>query len=90
MFDGATSVGKLVSIITRSGARSTELILMDGRSTSLFPGPSACCGRHQPIPIINRTRALPTNPKYFIKGTGRLRLEDDLAASFVSKKLKVD
>ncbi|PSO20127.1 hypothetical protein C7G41_34820 [Bradyrhizobium sp. MOS002] len=74
MFDGARMVGKLVSIMTRSGARSAEVILMDGRSTSLLPGLIACCGQHQPIAISTRTRALPTNPKYFIKGTGRLRL----------------
>lgn len=90
MFDGGTMVGKLVSIITRSGARSAELILMGGRSTSLLPGPVACCGKHQLIAISNRTRALPTNPQYLIKGTGPPPFGDDLGTSIVSKKLKVD
>ena len=85
MFDGAIMVSKLASIITRSGARSAELILMDGRSTSLLPGPVACCGKHQLIAISRRTRALPTNPKYFIKGTGRLRLATTLRPRLLAK-----
>jgi hypothetical protein len=85
MFDGATMVGKLVSIMTRSGALSAELILMDGRSTSLLPGPIACCGKHQLIAIGNRTRAMPTNPNYFIKGTGRLRLATTLRPRLLAK-----
>jgi hypothetical protein len=85
MFDGATMVGKLVSIMTRSGALSAELILMNGRSTSLLPGPIACCGKHQLIAIGNRTRAMPMNPNYFIKGTGRLRLATTLRPRLLAK-----
>lgn len=85
MFEGAKIVGKLVSIMTRSGARSVELILMDGRATPLLPGPIACCGKHQTIAISNKTRALPTNPKYFIKGIGRLRLATTLRPRLLAK-----
>ncbi|OSJ36680.1 hypothetical protein BST63_00405 [Bradyrhizobium canariense] len=85
MFDGGTSVGKLVSIVTRSGARSAELILMTGRSASLLPGTIALSGKHQLILISNRARALPTNPKYFIKGIGRLRLATTLRRGLLAE-----
>jgi hypothetical protein len=61
-------VGKLVSIITCSGARSAELILMAGRSASVLPGTISLSGKHQLIPISNRSRVLPTYPKYLVKG----------------------
>jgi hypothetical protein len=63
---GGTMVGKLLSISTRSGNFSTELILMTGLSIPLdrLRG----CGTVRLSPNSNRTRALPANPKYLSKG----------------------
>jgi hypothetical protein len=65
---GGTIVGKLVSISTRSGKRSTELILMIGLSVPLRIGSETGCGKHQLSPNSDRTRALPANPMYLSKG----------------------
>ncbi len=64
----ATIVGKSVSISTRSGNCSAELILMTGRSISLRTGSERDCGKYQLSPNSSRARALPANPKYFSKG----------------------
>jgi len=65
---GGTMVGKLLSISTRSGNFSTELILMTGLSIPLRIGSATGCGTAQLSPNSNRTRALPANPKYLSKG----------------------
>jgi hypothetical protein len=65
---GGTMVGKLLSISTRSGNFSTELILMTGLSIPLRIGSATGCGTVQLSPNSNRTRALPANPKYLSKG----------------------
>jgi hypothetical protein len=65
---GGTIVGKLVSISSRSGNRSTELILMTGLPIPLRMGSEIGCGKHQLSPNSNRTRALPANPMYLSKG----------------------
>jgi hypothetical protein len=65
---GGTMVGKLLSISTRSGNCSTELILMTGLSIPLRIGSEMGCGAHQLNPNSNRTRAPPANPKYLSKG----------------------
>jgi hypothetical protein len=67
-----TMVGKLVSMMTRSGSFSTELILITGLSMSAPMGSDAACGRNQFNPSSNSNSALPTKLKYFIKGIGRL------------------
>jgi hypothetical protein len=67
-FGGGTIVGRLVSICTRSGGFSTELILMTGLSTPLRTGSETGCGKHQLIPNSKMTSAVPTKPKYFFKG----------------------
>ena len=56
---GGTMVGKLLSISTRSGNCSTELILMTGLSMPLRIGSATGCGTDQLSPNSNRTRALP-------------------------------
>jgi len=65
---GGSMVGKLLSISTRSGNFSTELILMTGLSIPLRIGSATGCGTNQLRPNSNRTRALPANPKYLSKG----------------------
>src|SRR5258708_40316452 len=69
---GGTIVGKLVSMTTRSGNFSIELILMTGLSVTARTGSTTGCGRYQSNPNSNSKRALPTKPKYLIKGIGRL------------------
>jgi hypothetical protein len=63
-----TMVGKLLSISTRSGKFSTELILMTDLSIPLRIGSATGCGTNQLSPNSNRTRAPPANPKYLSKG----------------------
>jgi hypothetical protein len=65
---GGTIVGKLVSISTRSGKRSTELILMTGLSIPLRIGSETGCGKHQLSPNSDTTRTLPAKPMYLSKG----------------------
>jgi hypothetical protein len=65
---GGTMVGKLLSISTRSGKCSTELILMTGLLIPLRIGSAAGCGKYQLSPDSNKTRAPPANPKYLSKG----------------------
>jgi hypothetical protein len=63
-----TMVGKLLSIATRSGNFSTELILMTDLSIPLRIGSATGGATNQFSPNSNRTRALPANPKYLSKG----------------------
>jgi hypothetical protein len=90
---GETIVGKLVSIITRSGNRSADAILMAGLSVTPPGGSGGSdggCGKHHPDPISNRTKALPTNPKYLINGMGSPPVRDDPETGFLRRSLKVD
>ena len=68
LLGGGMIVGKLVSKSSRSGNRSTELILITGLPTSLRLGSETGWGKHQLSPNSDRTRALPTNPMYLSKG----------------------
>jgi hypothetical protein len=61
-------VGKLLSMSTRSGKCSSELILMTGLSIPLRIGSATGCGKHQLSPNSNKTRVPPANPKYLSKG----------------------
>jgi hypothetical protein len=63
-----TMVGKLLSISSRSGNFSTELILMTDLSIPLRIGSATGGATNQFSPNSNRTRALPANPKYLSKG----------------------
>jgi hypothetical protein len=63
-----TMVGKLVSISTRSGNFSIELILMTDLSIPLRIGSATGCATNQLSPNSNRTSVLPANPKYLSKG----------------------
>jgi hypothetical protein len=66
--NSGTMVGKLLSISTRSGNFSTELILMTDLSIPLRIGSATGGATNQFSPNSNRTRALPANPKYLSKG----------------------
>jgi hypothetical protein len=68
-------VSKLLSMSTRSGNFSNELILMTGLSIPVRIGSATGGGTNQLSPTNNRTRALPTNPKYLSKGIDRLHLD---------------
>jgi hypothetical protein len=82
-----------VSIVTRSGNRSADAILMAGLSVTP-PGGSGGSddgrGKHHPDPISNRIKALPTNPKYLINGMGSPPVRDDPETGFLRRSLKVD
>jgi hypothetical protein len=90
---GETIVGKLVSMITRSGNRSADAILMAGLSVTPPGGSGGSdggCGKYHPDPTSNRTKALPTNPKYLINGMGVTSVRDDPETGFLRRSLKVD
>jgi hypothetical protein len=72
--------------MTRSGNRSAEAILMGGLSVEPPVGSATCWGKHHPSPISDRTRALPTNPKYLINGMGRLPFETTLKLEFLADR----
>jgi hypothetical protein len=74
-----TIVGKLVSMSTLSGSFSAEFILIVALSASARAGSEAACGRSQFNPTSRSKSALPTKPKYFIKGINRLLLGDHYA-----------
>jgi hypothetical protein len=67
---GAAIVGRLLSMMTRSGNFSAEAILIADRVVTLSGVSIAGGGKHQPMPINTSNRALPTKPKYPINGMG--------------------
>jgi hypothetical protein len=80
MRGGGMMVGKLVSKSTRSGNLSAELIKMAGLPLLETMGSETACGRSQFNPSNNSKRALPTKPKYLIKGIGGLLLRRPLGS----------
>lgn len=87
---GGTIVGKLVSITTRSGNRSTELIRITGRSASLPIGSGAECGKHQADSDQQQGESAADEPEVPHQRHRPPPFGDDLEAWIVRRPLKID
>lgn len=89
MFDGATMVGKLVSIMTRSGALSAELILMDALYVAVTGAHRLL--RQAPADSDQQQDESAADESEILHQRHRPPpFGDDLETSIDSKKLKVD
>ena len=80
---GGTRVGKLLSISTRSGNGSTELILMTGLSIPLRIGSAIGCGTDQLSPTATEREHCRRKQNISSRAFDRLHLETTSMPSFL-------